>query len=88
MIEVVGITTEWECRMRAIKRSIIKAFGDVSPPNFTCVYVSSDIAEEIQRSTKLISEVGHDTTFEQVPLKVDHELPDNSVVYIWEGKNV
>ncbi len=86
MFEVVGISTKWERRMRAIKRGVIKAMGFT--PEFTGVIVSNDIAEEIQQSTKLIGSVGDNTTFEGTPLGVDHELPEDSVVYVWEVKDV
>lgn len=72
---------EWELRMRAVKRGIITAIGHA--PEFTCVYVSKDIASEMQESTNLKGGVGDDTTFETVPLKVNHDLPTQSVIYIW-----
>jgi hypothetical protein len=72
--------------MRAVKRSIIRTLGYT--PSFTFVYVSNDIAEEIQNTTGVIGLVGDDTTFERIQLKVDHDLPDNSVVYLWEDKDV
>jgi hypothetical protein len=80
-METSGISMGWERRMRATKRGIIRAMAYT--PEFTAVYVSSDIAEEIQESTEMIVKVGNDTTFELVPLKVDEELPDNTVIYIW-----
>jgi hypothetical protein len=72
--------------MRAVKRSIIQNLGYL--PNFTFVYISNDIGEEIQGTTCIIGLVGDNTTFEGTQLKVDHKLPDNSVVFIWEAKDV
>ena len=84
MVDVLGISNYWEIRMRKVKRSIIKALG--SAPDFTCVYVSEDMAEDIKKDTGIIGEVGVDTTFETVPLLVDKDLPHGSVVYIWKEK--
>jgi hypothetical protein len=81
MVEVAGISMGWELRMRATKRGIIRVMGNT--PEFTAVYVSRDIAEEIQESTGMITKVGKDTTFELVPLKMDGSLPDQTVIYIW-----
>jgi hypothetical protein len=81
MIETSGISMGWERRMRATKSGIIRAMAYT--PEFTAVYVSRDIAEEIQESTNMIVKIGNDTTFELVPLKTDGELPDNTVIYIW-----
>ena len=84
MVDVLGISNYWEIRMRKVKRSIIKALGGA--PDFTCVYVSEDMAEDIKKDTGIIGEVGVDTTFETVPLLVDKDLPYGSVVYIWKEK--
>ena len=84
MVDVLGISTHWEIRMRKVKRSIIKALDGA--PDFTCVYVSEDIAENIKKDTDIIGKVGVDTTFETVPLLVDKDLPYGSVVYIWKEK--
>ena len=84
MVDVLGISNYWEIRMRKVKRRIIEALG--SAPDFTCVYVSEDIAEDIKKDTGIIGKVGVDTTFETVPLLVDKNLPHKSVVYIWKEK--
>jgi hypothetical protein len=86
MTDLLGISTDWERRIRATKRGIFRALG--YSPVFTGVYVSEDIAQEIQATTGVIGSVGDDTTFELIPLRVDHELPIKSVVYIWEDKHV
>ena len=84
MVEVLGRSTNWEMRMRAVKRGIITAMGYA--PEFTSVYVSEDIAEVIKQDTKIIATVGTDTTFESVPLKVNTALPSTTVIYIWKEK--
>ena len=82
MVEVVGISTQWENHMRKVKRGVIRALR--TDVHFTGVYVSRDLADKIQHDTGLIGEVGDDTTFEAIPLKVDNDLPLMTVIYIWE----
>lgn len=84
MVDVVGISTEWEKHIRAVKRGIIRALSIA--PDFTGVYVSEDIADAIQRDTGLIAKVVGNTTFERTPLFVDKELPNQTVIYTWEAK--
>jgi hypothetical protein len=81
MVETSGISMGWERRIRATKRGIIRAMAYT--PEFTAVYVSRDIAEEIQASTEMIVKIGEDTTFELVPLKMDGSLPNQTVIYLW-----
>lgn len=72
--------SKWELDMRKIKRCIIRNTGI---KEFKTVYISSDLAEEIKRTTAIKGEIGVDTTFETVPLKVDRELPIGGIVYVW-----
>ncbi len=85
MIDVVGISCEWELRIRAVKRGVIRAL-DGCGYEFTSVVISMDIADAIQRDTKIIGTVGKDTTFEGVPLNVDTSLPNQTVLFIWKEK--
>lgn len=76
---------KWELDIRKIKKSIIRNTSNL--PKFKAVYISSDIADEIKRTT-LSREagertIGEDHTFETVPLKVDPELPIGGIVYVW-----
>ena len=82
-IDVVGITTNWERRMRSTKRGIIRAMGGKAP-DFTCVWVSEDIADAIREDTMILSPIGDDTTYELIPLKVDIELPVDTVIFLWK----
>ena len=72
--------SKWELDMRQIKRCIIRNAGI---KEFKTVYISSDLVEEIKRTTNIKGEVGVDTTFETIPLKVDPELPIGGIVYVW-----
>ncbi len=75
----------YELKIRAVKRCIIRDLGET--PEFKAVYVSSDIADEIKRAVPSRDgtdcEIGVDTTWETVPLKVDPTLRIGSVVYVW-----
>lgn len=77
---------EYERRMRSVKRGVIRALGKT--PDFTGVYISKDIADVMAENPYLKGKIGEDTTWELVPLKVDLDLPSNTVIYIWEDKNV
>ena len=72
---------EYELKMRAVKRCIIRDLGEA--PTFKTVYISSDIAAEMQRRPYIKGEIGVDTTWELIPLKVDTDLRKESVVYVW-----
>ena len=71
----------YELKMRAAKRCIIRHLG--TSPEFKVVYISPDIAAEMQRATACKGEIGVDTTWETISLKVDSDLRIGSVVYVW-----
>ena len=82
---------EYELRMRSVKRGVIRALG--STPEFTKVVVSGNIAAEMEknvchRDPDNVGKIGYDTTWELVPLTVDHDLPNDTVIYTWEWSDV
>ena len=82
---------DYELRIRAVKRGVIRALG--STPEFTKVVVSANLADEIQknvchRDVDNPGKIGEDTTWELVPLTVDHDLPNDTVIYTWEWNDV
>ena len=82
---------EYELRMRSVKRGVIRALGNT--PMFTRVVVSGNIADAMEknvchRDADSPWNIGEDTTWELVPLTVDHDLPNDTVIYTWEWNDV